>query len=345
MNVIIFIDALPYDEMKNFEGRIKGRVTRLIPELGYSSNQHVALFAGLLPRECGYLGDFHFFPRKRFSFRQRLSHNHILNFLVRRVLGKLGYNKANIPIGLGSVFENVGNYPLASYRSLCELDSRYSRYEFFEIHDLESIREVNRRLESSNDIFLVFNQVDHAGHIYGTADPRYKAVVDSVWTCVTSILDGLGEGDQFAVISDHGMSNQPKKLELDLERVAGPQGDGKYLYFVDSSICKLWYFNDAIKEVVREYFDQIQAGRLLDSDEREYWGVDDSICDDLFVLDSAFYFEPQYFGYGLRTKTMGMHGSLPTSTDQHGVLITANEAGESMRNVEVFDWLARNKFI
>ena len=350
--VIIFIDALPFDYALKSDA-IKQLVAgfsptvRLVPELGYSSNQHMALFCGQLPRDSGYLGDYSL-DKKQLDkpFSQWMSHNSFLNYFLKRLSGFFSGQMDNIPMGLGSLFVNDGIYPLKDADSLVRADKRYKRYQFHDVADLLDFDSFNNNVDYSRDQFCVINQIDHAGHIYGTEDKRYKSEIEQVTSFLGRFFENLSPECSIVILSDHGMSNHPIKTKLDLESILGNQGNDKYVYFVDSSVCKIWYFDKGIEIKAREYFNSLETGRLITSVEREYWGVTSDICDDVFVLNSDFYFEPQYFGFGIRSKTYGMHGSLPECEDQHGVLVTnVKTSVSSMRNKDVFNWFEENGFL
>lgn len=350
--VIIFIDALPFDyvsrseTMKSLLEDFKNPI-RLVPELGYSSNQHMALFCGKLPKDCGYLGDYSLGKKKSSKqFKQLMTHNSFVNYLLKRLASIFSGELNNIPIGLGSLFINDGIYPLKNADSLKEADERYRRYQFHDIKDLLDFDSFNKNVDYSKDQFCVINQIDHAGHIYGTEGKGYHREIDHLVSFLEKFFNNLHSNSSIVILSDHGMSNRPNKTSLDLEKVLGSQGDDKYIYFVDSSVCKLWYFDEEIRIKARKYFDSLRTGRLISEEDKKYWGVTDEICDDIFVLNSTFYFEPQYFGFGLRSKTLGMHGSLPECKDQHGILISNEESQVvSLRNKDVFNWFQDHNFL
>jgi hypothetical protein len=47
-----------------------------------------------------------------------------------------------------------------------------------------------------------------------------------------------------------------------------------------------------------------------------------------FVLGNDYYFEPQYFGFGIKSKTLGMHGNSPHDRGQWGVWAGDHQLGE-----------------
>lgn len=350
--IIIFIDALSYEYTvrKGLAYKLSSELSstiRLIPELGYSSNQHMALFAGQLPKDSGYLGDYSLVKKlTKKPFKQKLTHNSFLNFFIKRFTSIFSGKIDNIPIGLGHLFINDGVYPLKDFNSLVQTDHRYKRYQFHDIQDFEWHEKFIKSIDPDKDQFIVINQIDHAGHVYGTEDTRYEKLVYEMTSFLSKFLERFGKNSSVVILSDHGMSNKPIKTKLQLESIAGKQSQDSYIYFVDSSVCKVWYFDNDIKIKIRKYFNSHKRGLLLTEQDKDYWGVDGSICDDVFVLDSKYYFEPQYFGFGIKSKTLGMHGSLPNNEDQHGVLLSnINIPNSSMRNKDVFTWFIENNFL
>ncbi|MGI9830093.1 alkaline phosphatase family protein [Vibrio vulnificus] len=353
--LIIFVDALPFELKDDFLGIFDSLnfVTKLQPELGYSSNQHMALFAGKLPKDIGYLGDYSL-DRENKVFKSILTHNNPINYIYRKLEAKITSNNANIPLGMKDVFINNGYYPLASKDNLTKVNIKYDKYDFKlpcinkEIEFLQNLIEESEKIEPYT--FICLNSIDHIGHIKGTASKYYKRHLNKLLHKVNQLIKNFitkyGESD-IILLSDHGMSNAPKKVSINLESQFGPQSNNTYVYFVDSSVLKVWCADSALKSKIKNYLASLEYGVCLDDEQLDHYGVDSNIADLVFVVKSNFFIEPQYFGFGLKSKVMGMHGALPTCSDQFGILLSNFNTGScTLRNSKVFtEVLEKREFV
>jgi hypothetical protein len=257
-------------------------------------------------------------------------------------LKKFGFRGGNIPLGLGGLFINNGFYPLANKETLTKLNSQYDDYEFriFRIEDeVDGVQNLHKDSLKRKE-FIVLNSLDHAGHVLGSDDSKYEShliqLLQAVDELCNRFVDKYPDG-KIIVLSDHGMSHKPKKIKINLEKVLGPQSKNTYYYFIDSSVLKVWVFNSEVRHKLIEFLSGLSFGEILDESDREYYGIGSEFGDVIFVIDSKYYFEPQYFGFGLLAKTNGMHGSLPAGFDQKGVLCTNYPIPlKELRNKDVY---------
>lgn len=346
-NLIVFIDALGYTNAEYIKGKVSqlSDFVELTPEQGYSSNQHVAIFGGMLPNDAGYFTDYTLHPKfsDRWYFPWYIRHNNFINFIIRKVGQRFGLGGGNIPIGLGGLFINNGFYPLESKKNLMKLSPKYRDYNFrlFDIHDeVEGIRSISKDELGCNEFFVI-NSLDHKGHLLGPEDESYKSHLEDLLVEVNFLIERFlikNPRGKVALLSDHGMSNKPIKMKINLESVAGSQGKKTYFYFIDSSVLKVWCFNDDVRNKITNYLNGLDYGELLSTESRNKYGIGQKFADLVFVVDSSTYFEPQYFGFGLISKTNGMHGARPECKDQKGIFASNFKLSKTAyRNSEVFD--------
>ena len=118
--LVIFIDALSYESRKIVLDQIKifKEDIRLIPEIGYSSNQHWSIFAAKLPDELDYFTDYNLVcDASEITIGAYLKHNNILNTVLNYISNKIGKRTSNVPIGLKKIFVNKSIYPLTTFFS------------------------------------------------------------------------------------------------------------------------------------------------------------------------------------------------------------------------------------
>ncbi|MEZ9259979.1 alkaline phosphatase family protein [Vibrio splendidus] len=355
-NLIVFIDALPFVHHELICKHITqiDNISKLTPEIGYSSNQHVALFSGKTPREIGYLTDYTLNKDALPGFSGRyIKHSNFSNYVVRKISSYITGNFSNIPLGMSDIFFNNGNYPLSSKEKLVSLNSGYEKFDVI-VSDIDKDIEILDKLLAqdtmSKDVFLVLNSVDHNGHIYGVSDNRYINHLDELLPRVNEFIGKFksfnNDDCNILLLSDHGMSDKPTKKRLVLEDEFGKQSPDKYIYFIDSSILKIWVFDSQLKKEISDYLNKMSYGRVLSVEDLDYYGIDEKFGDLIFVVHSDYYLEPQYFGFGLINKVNGMHGALPDSEYQFGIAISNRSIESSYRNLDIYnDVIIKNGFL
>lgn len=314
--LIIFIDALPYEYNEHFNKYISDwglKLRKLRPGYGFSSNQHNLLLRGLNPDKVGFFTDYKIIKDQKFKFYLR--HDSWLNYIIRKIQSKLGFEYANIPIGLGDKFKNNSVYPLKSKQYLDSLTKIFDKWEFEADQSAHLFLETN--ILNRNTI-LVFNEIDHLGHYAGVNSHDYKFAVKQLF----KKIDGFIKTNKCEVIlfSDHGMSLKPSKVKLILENHFGRQSLLTYNYFIDSTTLRVWtYSKDKYNQIIK-FLEKKKIGKLIDAKTKKKYGISNAEYGDIiFVLHEQYFFEPQYFGFGLKSKTLGMHGNIPTDKWQCGV--------------------------
>jgi hypothetical protein len=150
---------------------------------------------------------------------------------------------------------------------------------------------------------------------------------------ISNFIKEHGEDGTIVLLSDHGMSPVYNKISLSLEDEFGPQKTDRYLYFLDSLILRVWVFDGALSKEIEDFLLSRNFGHLLSTTERKYYGVTNKQFGDLiFILNEGYVFEPNYFGFGVRGVIHGMHGYLPDSEMQKGVLLS-NIGASSMTSI------------
>ena len=363
--IIFFIDALPfkYKHLLTDIFEEKLTITETLPELGYSSNQHWAMFAGLLPDELGYFTDINL---KANSSTHKsglyIRHTSFLNFFIRYVEKRLlGLQNFNLPFGLGSFFEDLGRYPLNNPKEFNKL-SILSGFNL-RFGKTENEMDLLAFLENANlskKEFVSLSVIDHLGHKSISQEGKYSEGVISVLEKVRDVWENFkkthGKNSEMIIVSDHGMTECTIRLSFELETRFGKQGFGKYFYQTDAVIAKIWTMDLNIDKEMKDFFpDWNRYGHVLSKEQRDYFGVKNNVFGDyIFVLDPPYGFEPNYFGFGARYQikkkfglvkdpfSVGLHGYMPTVSSQHGLFAFSNNfrvSESTIRNRDIYTLL------
>jgi predicted AlkP superfamily pyrophosphatase or phosphodiesterase len=134
-----------------------------------------------------------------------------------------------------------------------------------------------------------------------------------------SVLEGpLTDGASAVVFGDHGMVEVEFEIDLRATLAKLPVTLGKdFLYFLDSTQARLWFFDDRAREVILEALAGIEAGHVVTDAERRTLGIefqDPRYGDEIFVLDGPGILHPSFFSKGSQGPR-GMHGYLPAIRD------------------------------
>lgn len=339
--LVIFVDSLRY--IAPLSERLEGlglERTRYIPPLGYSANILPLLFRGGTADELGFFNEYG--PNERDHHRrlalldglvELASRVPLLRKVVYRGLRELGVDAANIPLRLLPYFEKCSVSPYA-------LGDRHP--SIFDRHDLELVlasgmveRTPQRDLAAlgaaravvagGGSLYLSLNDLDSVSHEWGLESEEYRAHEDRLFEGIGGLVeqfrDQHGGDAPVVVLSDHGMADVEREVRVDVEEHLGPPGRDRYLYFLDSTLLRVWVYDPRIEVTVEALFDRLgEHGERVGPDERSRWGMADPAAADLmFVLNEGLIFEPNFIGRGV---PVAMHGYHPRYESQHAVFLT-----------------------
>ncbi|MBT1247045.1 MULTISPECIES: alkaline phosphatase family protein [unclassified Thermosipho (in: thermotogales)] len=341
--LIVFIDGLPYSYGWLLTNYIDENLNLIetIPELGYSSNQHWAMFSGMLPDQVGYFTDINLDDTaiskdSGFYVKYYNPINFLIRYLEKRIVGR---NKYNIPVGLGKYFVNKGKYPLSSTNIFSFLDDSIKKFKLrttIPKDEIKMLDELSKQSLSSFE-FVSISLVDHFGHIFIGNKERYIESVIPIISKVSLLWENFkkqnGYKSKLIILSDHGMSESTIEITLKMEKFFGKQSNRKYLYYNDAVIARFWIFDNKIISEIISYLNELNIGYLLTKFERKYYGVENKKFGDLImILNPPYRFSPNYFGYGIKIQlkrlvsfrkksiSVGIHGYMPNVIEQHGLL-------------------------
>ena len=193
-------------------------------------------------------------------------------------------------------------------------------------------------------IIVYLHYLDYSAHRHGLNSPRFWIQVKNIDKTVKSIVNSAKQryGDKLDVIifSDHGMV-QTKQF-LNFERFMHHRKFGEeFLFFLDSTMVRLWYMNPNVKEEVHKLFRGLGYGAFLSEEEKRelrinfdhrYYG------DDIYLLKPGFSIFSNFISW---LKPKAMHAYHPKYGHQLGIAIFSGEelgrVDQDIKLVELVD--------
>jgi len=341
--LIIFIDSLPYfctDRMK-FLSRFKSSIRKVVPGFGYSINVKAEIFGGLMPDDIGYLNEWTYQPdshlRKYPPWLQTLAplqHFYYLDRIAHKVFSMLyGQNILNIPFEYLSFFTKTGTEPYRDEFSLPTIFSKmsnlkkicYYHYRYGPKRDSQIFYNTMKALSEGiyNNIFVAFGDLDGVAHLYGVGSGEYSKKIEELDSCICRIYKEFTRNNPngtFFVISDHGMADVTGPVHINMERQFGAANKTSYLYFVDSTMLRVWTFCERKKVEIEEFLNALDFGIVLDEKKRLDYAISSKEFGDIiFLLNEGIVFNPGFMGHRM---PKSMHGYWPELESQKGILFT-----------------------
>ena len=341
--LIIFVDSLPFLLLPRLPFLSEASEAWSIrPGFGYSVNIHAELFAGLLPDDIGYFGEWMYNPRQAPGRNLRpvlpildaIFRPYILNRGLQHLLTRNyrpGHPMPNIPLRHLDKFAMEGHHIQSPdfphptlFTQFPQLYALQYRGMGVEKGRRDSIL-FQRGMEAIPEhaqLFIPFPDLDGFGHQYGIDHPVYQQHLEMLDSWIQRLCQQFVNTYPQAhifIVSDHGMANVTRGVYLDIEEILGPATEKTYLYFSDANLLRVWVFDPTIKLAIRDYLESQDYGRLLSVEERKEYGLTSARFGDfIFVLEEGLAFSPSTFA---RNIPKGMHGYHPDNPQQHGVLI------------------------
>lgn len=339
--LVIFVDSLRYEaSLCPFLESCGLTRLRYVPPLGYSANILPLLYRGKMPDELGFYNEYGVGGRDRARalvptdpIVETLGRIPVLRKVIYRGLRTVGLNAANIPMRLLPYF---ANHSSSTYAMGLAHPSLFDEADFELIlanqvraappeRDRVALGEAARAIERSPRVYVSLNDLDSVSHEWGLNSREYarheRVLGEGISDLITRFQRIRGEHAPVVVLSDHGMAAVFAAVSLPIEDRLGRPGRDRYLYFLDSTLLRLWCYDPALRPEMEEMLAELGGiGRRISDEERERWGiVSPATGDYLFVLDEGLVFEPNFIGRGV---PRAMHGYHPDHHSQHAVFLT-----------------------
>lgn len=347
-----------------FSLKQKGISGFLSPTFGFEPD--AAYLAGLWPDECD--GGMHFWYSPVTSLFQKtqciVGHFDILPNLIKKVVRWVLYTYAQrnadysrqryvtsigrIPFKLIHCFDLAEKYLLyedqfADRRSIFTALRKSKKSFLFHGAPTFSTRpeDVYKRLVGTTFpfefIFLHTGIVDNVGHKFGPfsgevtyALRRVDRVVNKIWQFLKT---RYGEFN-LVVFGDHGMVEVKEMVDLQAKiNELGLKLGEDYVYFLDSTLARFWWFNEIAKETIKSALSGIQHGHILTEEDKSRYHLNyrhNKFGDCLFLVDPGTLIFPNFWNDSKPEK--GMHGYAPECNGQKSALIIYTSF-KSKRNI------------
>jgi len=343
--LVIFVDAYPFHEADELTQRLSANIrAKVTPGIGYSINVKSELFGGLMPDDVGYFCEWNYTGQRE--------HKHLYRPVVSalKLIGKINHFSSRvahrlaryivkdpvyaIPFDMLPYLKNSG--PTAyerDFRHNTFLDDGnfhrvlYSEHQGKDRNVFAAAKEV-LKTERPERLFIATAELDSIMHAYGMDSLEYREQLKLIDSEIGEIVDQFQElhGQQatYFVFSDHGMAPVVESVDFPIESIAGPSSPSTYGYFVDATFFRIWTKDKKILQTLTDALNQLGKGRILDEDERAFYGISDMRHGNIvYMLDEGKMFAPSFFG---PTTCKAMHGYQPDLDSQQGILLSNSQA-------------------
>lgn len=352
--VLILVDGLRHDYLNPVDSPFlhalaQQNIDALVRET-FAFELRPAFFAGLQPEECNIANMFCYNPADS-PFRDiDVSHGDRAKISadLRAEAERRGYslvrqigNCAEIPLPLLKYFDFAEKYHTADpgaipgHRTLFDfLRSAGKKWLWIGYPDPfvttdAVMRQLAARLAGDEDfIYLHFSELDWAGHESGPHSAQQKTILAALDAAIREVFCRLNRtfaGVRSVVFGDHGQVAVTQ--HLDLAARLGETGlilEKDYLYFLDSTQARFWFFHDTARQKVTDLLRGIAGGRILteaDCARLHFRMKDHRFGELIFVTDDHVGIFPNFFQSA--NPCHGLHGYLPEVEGNWAKLIVA----------------------
>lgn len=297
-----------------------------------------AFFAGLQPEECNVANMFYYNPEGSPFKSMDVSHGDRARITqaLRAEAQRKGYTLAKhigscaeIPFELLKYFDFSEKYHTADENSIPgrktlfdHLRAAGKKWLWIGYPDGPGttagvLEQFNNRFNMEEDfIYLHFSELDWVGHDFGPHSPEQKKVLKEIDDAVREVYKKLNQSftDVRGVIfGDHGQVEIKKNIDMEAElKKSGLVLEKDYIYFLDSTQARFWFFNDIARAKVAEILSSIPDGRVLkegDLARLRFRFADNRFGEMIFVVNDGVGIFPNFFQHDKPCK--GLHGYLP----------------------------------
>jgi hypothetical protein len=181
--------------------------------------------------------------------------------------------------------------------------------------------------EFGNDIeftYIYLHHLDNFAHRYGIASPRFmkelRKMDETVKLIVEKMRQRFGDDLRVIILSDHGMVDTQEFVSF--ENLIKDRGFGDdYMFFLDSTMVRFWYFNEGKCEKVRKWFEKLGYGSFLTTEQRKHLRIDfghRQYGDEIYLLKPEYSIFPNFMSW---LKPKSMHAYHPDYRHQQGIFM------------------------
>jgi hypothetical protein len=175
-------------------------------------------------------------------------------------------------------------------------------------------------------IFVYLHHLDHFAHRHNTKSQEFmnelKCVDETTGLIVNEFKNKHSDGN-IVIFSDHGMADTTDFVNF--EWLKKEDGFGKdFLFVLDSTMVRLWYFNDKGKEI-KNKFNELDYGSFLseiDKDELHINFAHRFYGEDIYLLKPGYSIFPNFVSWLI---PYAMHAYHPREDSQTGIAMFMGE--------------------
>jgi predicted AlkP superfamily pyrophosphatase or phosphodiesterase len=188
--------------------------------------------------------------------------------------------------------------------------------------------------ENRDVYFIHLLDLDEMGHEFGPESEEMEKAIINEDNCIKKIFSELKiEENNFLVFSDHGMLNV--KETYDLKSIL-PEFNKGYIYFLDSTMARFWFFDEDVKKQVLEILKNCKKGHILTKEEKEKNNLnfkDNFYGDEIFLANSGILILPNFFQ---DKPVIGVHGYNLQDKNEKTIFITNLKAKKELQMKDLF---------
>lgn len=304
-------------------------------------------------------------PFRFFKILRRFRVYYPIKVAIRKITGFVTHREyqdpAFIPLDILVLFENASvSLPkhLPTLASLCQLSKRKCQELTMVYKSIGSQRcptlfkPILDSIEDRRpcDVCIVhIGEFDSLGHRFGPHPERFEDYLNEVDSWIHKLYYSAkqtGLNCNLVITADHAMFDVKGMIDIESELKRIPlRVFDDYVYFLDSTIARFWFFSDRAKHLVEKKLSEIRHGHTLSQKEKEEQHIsfkNNTYGDLLFWVDKGYMIFPNFFQAIASEQLNGMHGYL---NDHDGALIVYSDKQNAKQIVgkaivplvEVFD--------
>ena len=235
--------------------------------------------------------------------------------------------------GNGNIFNDCKNHNInIYYDSFTALN--FKQYST----DDEKLQTVTENIENEYGLYLVYQGIiDITGHKYGPNSNELKYELNELDKKLEKFYNKIIAKDKdckFIFLGDHGMSSITDTIDIEkiINKIIKNKNIAKgkdFIYFLDSTIFRIWYFNDKTKEILqKELINNIDLNRsgyfvtkeIAKNEEIPFNDI--RYGDDIWLAKIGTLIFPDFFHNSKPYK--GMHGYDVNDKSSKGTCIIVN---------------------
>ncbi len=377
--VFMFVDAMGWEIIKDrdFLKDLLPNRYRVGMQFGYSSTAIPTILSGQKPTVHKHLSFYYYAPDKSpfkifpylglgllpSSIADRWRVRHTLSKLVAKYYGFTGYFEMYaMPFSRIAYFDYIektdifvpgGLSPVKNIADvLVEKGIPYhiSNWRLPETANFEAlirdVKEGNIRFA-----FLYTAAMDGLLHRVTKSGPEITTKLEWYQQNVSRLFSEMEKNYQdiyFAVFSDHGMTTLTEVVDVKkpVEKL-GYRFGKDYVAVYDSTMVRLWFFNDSARQSILEALKGVPHSHVLNDDELRRYSIDfpdHMYGEKILLMDPGYQIAPSDMGLNALP---GMHGFAPEHEDSFASLLSSQPVDIELKCVDDYfrlmtsrmDWL------